>query len=61
MISGESTNTILAVPQTTTSTIDIALPSEMVVSNLPVSGCFKIKCVNADGIESYTEEMSYGK
>lgn len=61
MIDQESTSTILAVPQTTTSQIDIGLPADVVISNTPLSGAFKIKCVNADGVESFTEEMSYGK
>jgi len=61
MINGVTTTTILAVPQTTTSTITIGLPSDVVTSNLPLSGGFKIKCVNADGVESFTEEMNYNK
>lgn len=59
LIEQESTNTIMAVPQTTSSTISIATPLDFQVGNTPLSGKFMVKCVTEEGAEYYTEELNY--
>jgi hypothetical protein len=60
MIDQASTTTIMAVPQSSSSSITIGVPDDVQVGNLPLSGNFMIKCVNAQGYESYTAEMGWG-
>lgn len=54
-------NKVIAAKTTTTSQITVETPSTAGQSSPPLSGKFKIKCIDADGFESFTEDMAYDR
>jgi hypothetical protein len=57
-IAGPSTTKITVTRVSTTSTITIGLPSDVQLSNPPLSGSFRIKCLLEDGITyNYTVDI----
>lgn len=59
MINGVSTNSITFAKLLSTATVTIELPTEVQVSNPPISGSFKVKCVNKDGVVSLTKDITF--
>ena len=59
MINGTSLNTVYVSKTTTAATITVEMPTEVQTSQQPLSGSFRVKCVDKDGFESYSEAVSY--
>lgn len=59
LIHGQSASNILVIKTTTTATITVDLPSAVGLSAPPISGNYRIKCVAADGTESYSHDATF--
>jgi hypothetical protein len=59
LIKGESTNKIYVAKTTTKSTISVEYPPDVQTSTAPLSGNFKIKCVDELGFESTSLSIAY--
>ena len=57
LITGPSVSNILVIKTTTTATITVDLPSVVGLSAPPLTGKFRIKCVAADGTESFSHDI----
>ena len=57
LINGPSVSNILVIKTTTLATITVDLPSVVGLSATPLSGKYRIKCVAADGTESYSWDI----
>ena len=60
LIDGYSTALVNTIATTTSATITVDLPSDVQLSAVPLSGNFKIKCVDSEGFESYSTEINTG-
>ena len=60
LISGPSVSNILVIKTSTTATITVDLPQVVGLSATPLSGSYRIKCVAADGTESYSLDIGIG-
>jgi hypothetical protein len=54
-----STTNILVAKTTSTATITALPPSQVQLSSKPLSGKYKIKCVDKDGFESFSSDIKY--
>lgn len=54
LISGASTNNILVTKFGSASTITVQTPSEAGLSSTPFSGRYRVKCVDKNGVESFS-------
>jgi len=52
LVVSESTSRVFVAKTTTKSTINVQYPSEIQLSTAPISGKFKVKCVDENGFES---------
>jgi hypothetical protein len=59
LISRQSAANILVAKKTTDSTISVELPNVVQLSSTPLTGSFKIKCIDSEGYESFGEEREY--
>lgn len=59
LIEGSSLNTVYVSKTTTKSTIKVEMPTEVQTSQTPLSGKFRVKCIDKDGFESYSEAIGY--
>jgi len=59
LITGPSTNNILIAKTSTASTITVELPSEVQLSSTPLNGKYQIKCLDADGFTSLSQEIEW--
>ena len=57
LITGPSVSNILVIKTTTTATITVDLPSVVGLSAPPLTGKYRIKCVAADGTESFSWDI----
>ena len=58
LINDMSVSDIRIIKTTTAATIEIDLPTDVQLSATPLSGNFRIKCVDYEGFESYSEELA---
>lgn len=58
LIDDFSTALINKIATTTDATITVDLPSDVQLSAVPISGYFRIKCVDPEGYESYSENLN---
>jgi hypothetical protein len=59
LINGPSTSMILVAKTSTNASISVETPSQVQLSSPPLSGSFKIKCVDKNGIESFSQEIPF--
>lgn len=59
MIEGTSTSSIMYSAMTSKGKMVIELPTAVQKSGVPLSGKYKVKCVNSNNQASYTKEMHY--
>jgi hypothetical protein len=57
LITGTTASSISVVKTTTKSTIKVDLPSEVQVSSTPLDGYFRVKCIDPEGYESYSNNI----
>jgi len=57
LIDDISTSLINIIPISTAATITVDLPSDVQLSATPLSGTFRVKCVDPEGYESYSENL----
>jgi len=57
LIDDFSTALVNKIATTTSATITVDLPSDVQLSAVPISGNFRIKCVDSEGYESYSENL----
>jgi len=57
LIDGYSTAQVSTVATTTSATIAVDLPSDVQLSAIPLSGNFRVKCVDSEGYESYSDDI----
>jgi hypothetical protein len=58
LIDDFSTALINKISTTTDATITVDLPSDVQLSAVPLSGYFRIKCIDPEGYESYSEDLN---
>ena len=58
LIDDFSTALINKISTTTDATITVDLPSDVQLSAVPLSGYFRIKCIDPEGYESYSENLN---
>jgi hypothetical protein len=58
LIDNISTALINIIKISTDATITVDLPSDVQLSATPLSGYFRIKCVDPEGYESYSEDLA---
>jgi len=58
LISGTSVANIFAATKTSSASHAIELPNVVQLSATPLSGKYRVKCINAQGYTSYSEEIS---
>jgi len=58
LINGQSASNILVIKTSTQATITVDLPTVVGLSAPPLTGKYRIKCVAADGTESFSHDMS---
>jgi hypothetical protein len=61
LISSASVLSISVVKTTTAATITIDLPADVQLSGAPISGKYRIKCVDPEGFESFTGDINLGQ
>jgi hypothetical protein len=59
LINGVSLDTVFVSKTSTTADITVEIPTEVQTSQTPLSGKFRVKCVDKDGFESYSEAINY--
>jgi hypothetical protein len=57
LINRQSSANIMIAKKTTSSTISVELPNVVQLSSTPLTGSFKIKCIDSEGYESYGIEI----
>lgn len=60
LIADKSVNSILVAKLNTTATFEINLPDVVQLSNPPLSGNFRVKCVNLNDEVSFTNDIGVG-
>jgi hypothetical protein len=61
LIDGASVKSVFVSKTTTKATMKVELPATVQTSSTPVSGKFRVKCVDAKGAVSYSEAASYNE
>jgi hypothetical protein len=56
---GASTSNVLVAKTSTTSTVEIELPSDVQLSSAPIRGKYRVKCTDKDGFERYSEDINW--
>ena len=59
LISSLSASSISVVKTTTKATITVDLPAAVQESALPFTGYYRIKCVDPQGYESFSDDLAY--
>jgi len=58
LINDMSVSDIRVIKTTSKSTIEVDLPVDVQLSAAPLSGYFRIKCIDHEGYESYSENLA---
>lgn len=59
LIEGTTMNGVIVTRDSTSAVVTVTNPSELQLSGPPLSGSFRIKCVDPDGNPSYSRDLSY--
>jgi hypothetical protein len=60
LINDMSVSDIRVIKTTSKSTIEVDLPADVQLSAVPLSGYYRIKCIDHEGYESYSEDLNLG-
>jgi hypothetical protein len=60
LVSTLTASSIMIVKTGTAATISVELPADVQVSSLPLSGYYRVKCIDPAGFESHSNDISLG-